>query len=59
MYSPGTGSIILDELGCGGWERRLFDCTGNPPLSHNCMHSQDVGVVCKPGAFIIISVKLL
>ena len=50
-YETGTGPIILDELRCRGFERRLFDCPSNGLLVHNCGHRQDVGIVCKPGMF--------
>ena len=46
FYGQGSGSIWLDDLRCTGNEQRLLDCTARPIGSHNCGHSDDVGVVC-------------
>ena len=46
FYGQGSGSIWLDDLRCTGNEQRLFDCRARPIGSHNCGHSDDVGVVC-------------
>lgn len=33
---------------CDGNELRLIDCSSNPLAAHNCLHSEDAGVVCQP-----------
>ncbi len=43
---PGNGRIWLDDVNCTGSERSLVDCEHSPWGSHNCDHSQDVGIVC-------------
>ncbi len=49
---PGKGMIWLDDVNCTGSERSLTDCYHRPWGSHNCDHSQDVGIVCgKEGLF--------
>ena len=45
-YGAGNGSIIVDELNCNGNEASIENCTSNPWLSHDCSHSEDVGVDC-------------
>ena len=38
--------IWLDNVQCRGTETRLIDCPANALGSHNCVHSDDVGVRC-------------
>ena len=45
-YGPGTGNILLDDLGCNGTEKNLSDCQHNEINSHNCYHTKDVGIFC-------------
>ena len=46
-YGQGQGSIILDDVVCDGSEALLYQqCSHSTPLSHNCRHYEDVGVVC-------------
>ena len=48
----GTGQIILDNLQCTGTESRLVNCRHNGLGNHNCDHSEDAGVRCRPGIII-------
>ena len=53
---PGTGAILLDDVGCSGRESRIFDCTraywggsmAGHVGSHNCRHVEDTLVKCTP-----------
>ena len=46
-FGQGSGQIVLDQLNCIGTETSLFNCPANPIGSHNCVHSEDVGVTCQ------------
>lgn len=43
---PGNGSIWLDNVKCKGDETNILDCQRNKK-KHNCVHTEDVGVICK------------
>ena len=47
-FGQGTGDILLDNVACTGTETRLVDCHRNPVGVHDCSHSEDAGVTCKP-----------
>ncbi len=45
--AAGAGSIFLDNVQCMGNESRILDCPHNGVGTHNCVHSEDVGVRCQ------------
>ena len=45
-YGQGTGSIVLDNVGCSGSELTLGSCSHNGEGIHNCVHGEDAGVNC-------------
>eukprot|EP00299_Pterocystis_sp_00344_P012764 c6173_g1_i1.p1 GENE.c6173_g1_i1~~c6173_g1_i1.p1 ORF type:complete len:900 (+),score=288.78 c6173_g1_i1:34-2733(+) len=42
----GSGQILLDQVSCDGTERYISDCQHNEWGDHNCVHTEDVGVIC-------------
>lgn len=46
FFGRGESAIHLDDLSCVGNETRLSDCSRKPVGIHNCVHSEDAGVVC-------------
>ena len=46
FYGAGTGAILYDNVNCIGTEQRLADCQAI--TNHNCLHSEDAGVICQP-----------
>ena len=53
-FGEGTGRIWLDNVQCTGSERGLMNCTASSNGVNSCMHTQDAGVRCLTGTYIII-----
>ena len=45
-FGPGTGEVFVDDLECAGNETALLECQHSPLALHNCMHHEDIGVLC-------------
>ena len=45
-FGVATGPITIDEVRCIGDERSLISCPNAGIGTHNCIHSQDVGLRC-------------
>jgi deleted-in-malignant-brain-tumors protein 1 len=56
FFGPGAGSVLLDNVECGGHESSILNCTYTPG-ANNCPHSKDAGVGCyrKSTSLIIIA----
>ena len=49
QFGPGVGIIHLDDVQCDGSESRLANCSHRGVGVHNCLPSEDAGVICSPG----------
>lgn len=45
-FGQGTGSILLDDLKCYGYESDITQCMTKNWYSNDCSHGEDVGVDC-------------
>ena len=41
--------VALDDVACTGDESSILQCPHNGLFNHDCIHSEDVGVVCNVG----------
>ena len=46
-FDATTGPIVMDNVQCVGDEAHITDCPH--VTNHNCIHLEDVAVVCNPG----------
>ncbi|XP_024909487.1 transcobalamin-2-like isoform X2 [Cynoglossus semilaevis] len=46
-FGPGTGPILLDDVGCTGNETSISECPNLGWNVHNCSHYEDVSLTCK------------
>ena len=45
-YGQGTGTILLDDTGCSGYESYIWDCSHRGWATHDCSHGEDTSVDC-------------
>ena len=50
-YGGGTGQIWLDDVHCTGHELSLAECAHSGWGVHNCLHHEDVSILCDNGKF--------
>ena len=46
FFGEGRGDILLHDVGCHGDEDNILNCSHQGLWIHNCLHSEDAGVVC-------------
>ena len=45
-FGSGSGTILLSDVACYGWEESLAHCSFRGWNIGNCLHSEDAGVRC-------------
>ncbi|XP_041475561.1 deleted in malignant brain tumors 1 protein-like [Lytechinus variegatus] len=48
-FGQGSGTILLDDLGCIGSENNLAECPHRGTGVNNCGHAEDAGAICYTG----------
>ena len=46
-FKIGSGKIWLDSLKCNGYESSLFECEHAGIGIHDCLHIEDIAVICE------------
>ncbi|XP_059360812.1 soluble scavenger receptor cysteine-rich domain-containing protein SSC5D-like [Carassius carassius] len=46
-FAEGSGQIWMDDVNCTGTESSLMNCQTPGWGIHNCVHSEDAGVICE------------
>ena len=52
FFGQGGGVVALDDVTCTGDENSILQCPHNGLFNHDCIHAEDVGVVCNVGGEI-------
>ena len=50
-FGSGSGRIWLDNVACHGGESAILECRHLGIGEHNCEHSKDVSVRCRPSKY--------
>ena len=50
----GSGFIILDSVNCSGNETSLLNCRAQEIGSHDCLATEDAGVICPCECHVIV-----
>ena len=53
-FGVATGPVMIDETNCNGNETSLISCRHSGIGTHNCPHSNDVGLRCVIGKLLYI-----
>lgn len=46
IFGGGSGSIMLDNLECSGYETDIAQCKSNGWYTNDCTHSEDASISC-------------
>ena len=53
-FGVGTGTILLDDVGCTGSETNLTDCTRSSTVTCISGHAENAGVRCQGKRFDVV-----